>query len=262
MKKKKTRDELRFDNELRKIKLNLEKGAIFKKVGDPNDLPPEVEKLWLDQIEKFEEMFRMDDMIPVYDFIGQPTFIKESELGDDALPGKLKELEEILLRYNIVCDKICDVDDRDFYKFITEEIFIGKVANAMVPGMLLHFIYEEFHPNPELDIMDLCDMFTRHFFSDDLKLYSEYITDKYIRNNDALMSFRNAFESFDNFEFSDLTFNINTSLATVNFTCSFDGYINRGSSPMHFEGNGQIDLEFINDSWNLIMIMLPGMKSS
>ena len=53
----------------------------------------------------------------------------------------------ILNKNSIQLDTICDVEEREIYRFVTEELFSHKMDNMRIPGMMACFIYEEFHPN-------------------------------------------------------------------------------------------------------------------
>jgi hypothetical protein len=261
-KKIKSSEELRFENEVRKAKLTLERGAQFYSGESAQDLPPDIESKWLDDMEKFENALENGDEIMIYDFIGRPEFIKESELSDDEIPKKLEEVEEILLKHGIMCDKICEVDDRVFYKFITEELFHKETLNIQIPDMMTHFIYEEFHPNPELDIKDLCECFTRRFCDEDVDYFNKFINTEKISNRSELLSFRNSFVKCSNTAFKATSKSISGHLATVHFNFSFDGYVNHDTAPIHYDGDGRFDFEFIDELWYFTRVWIPGMKKS
>ncbi len=55
-KNKKTEEEIRFDNEVKKLKLKAEYGAYFGE-GE-SSLPAEVESQWLDYINDFENFVK------------------------------------------------------------------------------------------------------------------------------------------------------------------------------------------------------------
>ena len=261
-KNNKTNEELRFENEVRKAKLTLEKGAKFYSGEGALDIPPDIESNWLDDMEKFEDAMENGDEIQIYEYIGRPLFIKESELSDDEIPKKLEEMEEILLQHGLMCDKICEVDNRVFYKFLTEELFLKETLNIKIPGMITHFIYEEFYPNPELDIKDLCENFTRHFCDEDLDFFNKILKTEKNSNCSELLTFRNAFANCSNAAFKATSKSISGHLATVHFNFSFDGYVNHGGTPIHFNGEGRFDFEFKDDQWYFSRVLLPGMTKA
>src|SRR5690606_22942096 len=43
-------------------------------------------------------------------------------------------------------------DDMVIYRFITEELVEHQMDDMRIPGMTLHYAYEEFHPNHDYDL--------------------------------------------------------------------------------------------------------------
>jgi hypothetical protein len=60
-------------------------------------------------------------------------------------------------------------DDREKYRFVTEELLDEMMDHIHIPGMISHFIYEEFHPNDEDDITQAIDEFLYALFNQELK---------------------------------------------------------------------------------------------
>ena len=65
-------EQLRLENELMKLKMQAEFGAVF---GETNaELPPEMERVFLQNIIAVEEHYQNRKTIKVYDLIGRPAF--------------------------------------------------------------------------------------------------------------------------------------------------------------------------------------------
>jgi hypothetical protein len=64
-------------------------------------------------------------------------------------------------------DFINEVDDREAYRFITEELLDEMMDDIRIPEMYSHFTYEEFHPNDEADIKQCAEEFMHAFFERD-----------------------------------------------------------------------------------------------
>lgn len=52
-------------------------------------------------------------------------------------------------RFNAL-DFLCDVDDAEAYRFITEELMDEEIDDIRIEGLRHCFIYEEFHPNTDI----------------------------------------------------------------------------------------------------------------
>ena len=61
------KEKLRLENEIRKIKLELEKGAKFIEDPDMPGLPPEIENEFLNYIEQFEDMREDGPKMTIFD---------------------------------------------------------------------------------------------------------------------------------------------------------------------------------------------------
>ena len=55
------------------------------------------------------------------------------------------------------------------YRFITQELLDEEIDDIQIPGMVSHFVYEEFHPNDEDDITDAIEEFLFTLFNGDFK---------------------------------------------------------------------------------------------
>jgi len=159
--RKKAKDEEQFENELKKLKLSAEFGATFSEEEKPNNAE-ETEAGFLERMREFEESMNNPDESEIREALGFPKFPKVSDLNDDQVKTAL-ELARISLRSKkIELDVIYPTPDREIYRFITEELMKHKTGMAGAGGMTMHFIYEEFYPNPVGDIKeDLTD--TLHF---------------------------------------------------------------------------------------------------
>lgn len=142
-------DLLRAENAVLKLKLETEHHMQGSKT---ENLPPEVENEWLKHIYEFEQQFRRNKQMPLYDFIGRPRFDTVDRLSPVEIPGELARLQCILGENGIELDTLCEYDDDVIYRFITEELFQHTVDDIRIPGMTTHFIYEEFHPNHDYDL--------------------------------------------------------------------------------------------------------------
>lgn len=203
--------QLRFENELEKLKLSATRGAKFFS-NEESNLPPEIEKKWLNYINEFENQFENSDRITVRSRLGDPVFPTVDELKEDKIPKKLDELYELMIEHNIGLDVLGDESEHEIYRFITEELFDEEIDDIQIEGMHTVFIYEEFHPNALIDIENELDNFFIHYLNvewqKDLNMYfcDRVLTnnDKEIPRDDYLKEVYDFLETFDEMELKRL----------------------------------------------------------
>jgi hypothetical protein len=252
-------EQLRIDNEIRKTKLMLEKGAVFSDVSDQDNLPPEVENEFLRNIEMFDQAFNSAKQISVYDFIGKPSYKKCNEIRDHKIGLELETLMQSLNDNGIALDTLCDVDERLLYTFITEELFFHEIDDMRVEGMVCHFIYEDFHPNHEYDIRNHATDFVRSFLDKDSDYFTTFMT-KESENDISYKNIRGAFNSFTIREFEILYVTFNEQHANVNFKIDFTGIIESSHELLHFSGQGNMEMVYLYDFWCIHKVNFPGIN--
>ena len=88
-------NKLRVENEIKKMKLTLEYGANFSTPSE-NKLPPELEGLWLDNIQKFEDSIAKNNCVKIYDFVGKPVFKLVDEISENEIEFELNRILNLL----------------------------------------------------------------------------------------------------------------------------------------------------------------------
>lgn len=144
---------LRLENTDRKAAMEQKSGAHFGPIHEALD--PRVESEWLNYIEEFDRQFEQAQRIPLRQFLGDPVVKLSADVPDEMLDGELDALLEMLAGQNVAVDCICEVEDRELYRFIVEELLDEEIDDVRIPGSICHYIYEEFHPN---DIYDVSEM--------------------------------------------------------------------------------------------------------
>jgi hypothetical protein len=251
-------DRLKLENELRKIKLAQEKGAIFSDPSESGKLPPKIENEFLRNIEAFEKQYDTAEQVTVFEFIGRPDYCSADSISNDSMGKALEELMEVLNSNNIVLETDCDVDDRDLYIFITTELFFHEIDNIQLEGMTLNFIYEEFHPNHDYDIRNHSADFIHSFLDKDSDYYTTFLTKRAEEEND-LLHFRESFSSFKLNHFKICTVSQNDQKAEVVFQADFSANIENSSEIVQFNGEGLIELLYQYDYWCVNRVKFPAM---
>lgn len=146
-------ENLKDENEFLKMKLMLEQGAKFGNMKTDGKLPAEIENQFLKNIIEFEKQFEERKAIKVFDKIQKPTRFKPvNEIPDDEIDDAWDELNNYLNKYNIdlaVCSP--NINNRELYRFATEELFNHEMDDMNVPGMMSCFTYDEFYPDYKYD---------------------------------------------------------------------------------------------------------------
>jgi hypothetical protein len=154
-------ENLRIENELLKLKMQAERGGTFY---GGEDIPPEIENQWLQNIQLFEQEWDTGKTIKVYDFIGRPEFKPANTISDDEVKTELQRLNLLMAAKNVFLGVLGIYEPIVIYRFITEELFEHETEDICIPGWTKNFIYEEFHPNHKMDIEKSTDDFLRSWF--------------------------------------------------------------------------------------------------
>lgn len=268
--KNKKSEDLRKENELKKLKLSAEYGAAFS--GDSDLLPPEIENQWLKNIEEFEEEYQKRKTTNVLERLGNPNVLPVDLIPAEALNKELNKLMDSLKAHGIALDTICKVDDKELYRFITEELFQEEMDDIAIEGYTHYFIYEEFHPNDQYDIEHSIDDFFKTLLGKDFFDHpGMHIADKckdktgkIISKKDylqKLVDFNKAFDRFEYDKVDDIKIEIsnNKSQAKVTFNICFNGFSNK--QKLGFEGNAILHLEKNEfEFWVINQIKMPGLE--
>jgi hypothetical protein len=128
-------------NEAKRHMLEERFGARFG--GGSSSLPPDIERDWLDYVERFEVKFENAETVTVRAFLGSPHFPLLGELLLDELPRELDRLLTTLDDNNIQVEFPEQISREEKYRSITEELFNEEIENIRIEGMVHVFIYGE-----------------------------------------------------------------------------------------------------------------------
>src|SRR5690348_13178639 len=98
-------EQLRSENEFLKMKLMLERGASFNTGDTKNEIPPEIENKFLNNIIDFESQFDKRKKITVFEKIGRPSHFRPlKEISAEQYEKSWQELSSYLESHNISVD--------------------------------------------------------------------------------------------------------------------------------------------------------------
>jgi hypothetical protein len=153
-------------NQAKKKELEEKYGATF---GGPGDtLSPNLESQWLHNIEEFERQHENARMISVREYLGHPRFATVGEVPTEGLAGEVERVLELLGEHAINVDFLAEVPVAEQYRFLVEELMEQEIEELHLPGWTTNFIYEEFHPNLELDARQFAEEALWHLFDRNL----------------------------------------------------------------------------------------------
>ncbi|WP_372949028.1 hypothetical protein [Mariniphaga sp.] len=265
----------KIDNGLKKKELEEKYGAHFSEF---NELSPEMENQWLNSIEAFEKQFDNAKRTTVWEYMNKPFFKTKDELKPYEITKELERLFDLMEENKITLSTLCEVDDAELYRFITEELFQEEMDDIRIPGMMSCFTYEEFHPNAKLDIKDAIDYFFRMTMGkmeniggegyDLLYINIENYKDSagnHIEKQKVVNCINYFLDSFDKFEivtYNEKKFEINEEEtdAEVTFTIHYRGLYETSSKTYDFRGDGCFKLKPSEyGGWEMYHIDLPGL---
>ncbi len=257
--------DLKFENELLKLKLEVEHGM---KQGDISSLSPGIENRWLNHIYNFEQQYKDAKRIKVFDALGRPVVKKLEELLPEQIPEALEQLLSLMEERGIVLDCSCRYDESIIYQFITEELFDCEMDDISIEGMVCHFIYEEFYPNHDNDLR----RYTHEFFENlltrkwepEFNMYSLSKTVSYkgvSYSQEDISTIILAFQrertfQLEKFEIVKVVFDGDKGVGKVRGQLIYQANSNQGT--VFYRGHAEV--EFILDFgyWVLSSIQLPG----
>jgi hypothetical protein len=209
-------EQLRIENDLLRLKLQAETGADLHQL---EDVPPEVENAFLNNILAFERQLDTVEEISIYKILNEPKdFRKEEDLDDEEIESELIRLTDLMSANRIEVDYGTEYPARLKYKFITEELFLHETQRFDIPDMVNHYIYEEFHPNHKLTIEGVAEDFLEMWLAKAIDEESFIFSDELVSKESGVVPkkqffgmIRNVFEaylSFDNgkYKIDDISF--------------------------------------------------------
>jgi len=260
-------DELKAENEVLRLKLELEHGMLH---SDTSTLSSETENQWLNYIYNFEKLHKEAKRVKVYDFISRPEFIRIEDLQPEEVPGALKHLLSVMEEKSVGLDCICEYEDSVIYRFITEELFAHEIDDIFLEGMMHNFIYEEFHPNHSYDLRQCTEEFIENVFQKkwNPEFHTTVLADAVSFRGNAydnngvsaiILSFQEAHNRFqiEKFEIEKVNFDVENGEATVLAALTYTAENTQGRES--YAGNCTVSFTHQWGFWHISSFQLPGL---
>lgn len=260
----------RMENELLQLKLMAELGV---DAHISANTPASIENIFLKNMLAYEKGLAEAKEINIFGLIGKPDFVSETILDDTSIEAALNKIMNLLNEKQIALDFLGNYEDRKKYKFITEELFEEKVMNVQLPGMIMHFIYEEFHPNHKLDIRNKTEKFINSWFIQENENLSFSLTDilvlpdrKVWKKEKVMDKFAKVFNSFPKFKngkftITEINFEIkeDIGLAYAEGIIKYDAYT-ENQDKIEFEGPFKLYFTLEYEWWSIYYFVIPGFE--
>ena len=265
-------ENLRMQNDFLKMKMMAESGAFF---GGSGDLPSDLENLFLKNVLEFEKANVEGNGKTIYDLLNKPAFEDEKSLGEKNFNNEFSRLEDLLKNNNIHVEFTRPRSNRFKYDFITKELFNHTDSFIPVKGMTTNFLYEEFHPDHELEIRDVTDTFLNDFLERRLDENVHYINNQFLEPDGNIVSLENllkrfqslyeAVPAFENTSFTieKIEFELNDSEEQITGMGISKGIINYGlvfhdGERKEIHGPFKIYFSRERDCWSICFFYLAG----
>jgi hypothetical protein len=260
----------RMENELLQLKLMAELGV---DAHISANTPASIENIFLKNMLAYEKGLAEAKEINIFGLIGKPDFVSETILDDTSIETALNKIMDLLNEKQIALDFLGNYEDRKKYKFITEELFEEKVMNVQLPGMIMHFIYEEFHPNHKLDIRNKTEKFINSWFIQENENLSFSLADilvlpdrKVWKKEKVMDKFAKVFNSFPKFKngkftITEINFEIkeDIGLAYAEGIIKYDAYT-ENQDKTEFEGPFKLYFTLEYEWWSIYYFVIPGFE--
>lgn len=216
----------------------------------------EIFNMQLESVLNFQKTFMEAQRITLYQFIGSPVYRKLQDLQKDEIKAELESIMKVLDDKKVILDTLTEVDERELYRFITEELFLLKVVYMPANEMFTVFNYEDFYPNHAYDLSKSA----RDFFDNYLdKSTTSYFYNLSSRAEKALWHthFRDSFSDFtcNQMEVTAITFDTKTACVLVQ--CDFVAHVENDIRVILF--SGEATLHFVKECgyWYVDSLVLP-----
>jgi hypothetical protein len=261
-------DDIKMENELLRLKLLAELGA---DTNITENLDPTIENLFLKQIIAFEKGYTSAKKVKIYDLLERPGFEPAKELSEDSVTIELKRVITLLSEKNIDIAFLGNYSDFVKYSFIVEELFNQEVDDFNIPGMMMNFIYEEFHPNHQLDINNRADEFLLGWFKQTLSENNLCLSDTFVLPDRRLLSKSEVAKKLKDIFDSYITFaNYEYAISAIDFQGDFENGMGYAEGRTKYDAviesgeriviNGPFKLYFEcqHGWWSIFHIVFPG----
>jgi hypothetical protein len=259
-------DELRLENELKALDLEITHGAT-NFIAD--DAPPELVKMFLDNVAKFEAAHADAKLVPLRQLLQIEGLPPTMEVPEDELETHIESVLALLEKHGIVIDRPEHLSPRGYYHFLAEEFLDHEVTDYSAPGMIQAFSYDEFrHDGPEfirehveetlLDLLNLGQEFEGKWISEHCRDQTNAIDRAEVLRR--IQAFRARYATIVPIAFQPEGVQRTEAGMYFFFLIAWEGTPAAGGEPERYEGPGVSQIDWEEGEWLVQGIMMPGFE--
>lgn len=264
------KENLHIENEIMKLKMQAESNAF---IVTEKDIPPELENMFLKNVQEWEDAYRNVKQVRIYDLIERPEYKPATDISEEEVQSEVDRLIAIMSMHNICLHVEGKYEPMTIYRFITEDLFEYETDDMQLPGLTQNFTYEEFHPNHELDIQRRTMDFFEDWFERKFDAYSWELDDVFIlpdgrtfSKEEVLGKIQQLFDSypaFNNLQFAlgETCFQLNEGdgkgLGHSEGMVKYNAVMENGEV-VPVEGPFKMYMAYESNWWNIFYFVFPG----
>lgn len=249
-------DNLRMDNKIKRLELELKGAKFMEHNPDGIQLPPEIEAQMLDHILNFEKQKHSAVEVDIYDFIGRPKFKNLDSLKDNEILKETERVLKLMAKKGVFLTSMAEIEEREFYRFLTQEFFFKKTLDLNSPGFIRHFIYEEFYPNEVLNAEKTAEFFLQVFMhEEDIREPIKVLCREEIR--DYLLNFKGLYSRFELKKLDIIESDIKKIKGHVIFDIEFEAFMENTLKSHTLSGEINVEIRRRKGFWQVSHLQFP-----
>lgn len=252
-------ENIRLDNQVKRLELEMVGARFIEHNPEGIELPPALEAQMLDQIMAFEKQKKSATEISLFEYLKKPKFKPIEDLTSEEIILEKERLLKVFARKGVMLSSVMPVEDREMYRFMTQEFFEIPMLNVHIKGFVRQFFYEEFYPNDELLLLQTIQIFFEHYFHDNPSIELGAICQE--NALDFLKNFRSLYERFENFKSEMVRREIKKIKAHIYFDVEWDAYIENSRKSHRYEGEMRMTFVKKKGMWRIDKITFPPIKA-
>lgn len=265
-------DYLKEENNFLKMKMMLEHGAQFSDSSE--EISAEMENDFLRHVMEFEKQYANASFTTVYEKIDKPTHFKPvATITDDDIEKELEDLLDYLDHYLISLDVYSpNIKPREIYRFAIEELFNEKMEDFNIPGMVFHFVYDEYHPDPVYEnakiatdnclaeILSSQPMDYMFWFKRDRLQLNEHRDLTVDQFKVKIQLFKDSYDYIADPEFSKVECHVEDNLSFVKGLYRVYAYLNSNAIELTGKWLVNIEKDPVTNCWDIASVQVEGLR--
>lgn len=257
-------EELRANNEIEQLKLDLEFGGTSF-ISD--DAPPELIAMFLKNVRAYEENYSNVPSISVKEYLGNPNYPGMDEVDRESIPVLIDIIETLLKEKHILIERPKFLSDKGWYHFLIDDI-LNHQFTPPLQGMTQYFDYSDFRQDgPEYigivtqemveSIINLKEEFDPSLLAEVCRNHKDQINKQEAIG--SILNFRNTYKEIIPIAFSNLEQKANESALFQIFGINYKG-IDQNDIEHNFDGIGicQLTVNMQTRTWQVEGMEFPG----